>query len=173
MKEFDIYEIASEYGLQVIETTTEGTGYPKNLRKALIGFDCYEDAKQLADEYDLRITTFVTHTGWQLWVREKGTTFSALRISADDYGDDYRAYSCSDAADYFEDEVKPRLSDWANFNDLENFIIEQRQILEKIEDVDDEELVIVNGWRYYDTVKRNAMDWSHDSKHYAVGVIKD
>lgn len=173
MKEFDIFEIADEHGLQIIETTTDGTGYPKNLKKALIGFDSYEDAKKLADEYGLRITTFTTHTGWQLWVREKSTTFSALTISAESYGDDFRAYTCGDAADFFENEVKPMLGDFVNFDDLENFIIEQKRILEEIEYVDDEKLVIVNGWRYYDTVKRTTMDWSHDNKHYEVGVIKD
>ena len=44
-------EIASENGLQVIDTTTGLNGYPRFLKKAIIGFEDFEQAEKLAEEY--------------------------------------------------------------------------------------------------------------------------
>ena len=46
----DLAEIASENGLQLIETTASRTGYPERLQKAIIGFDTFEQAEELAKE---------------------------------------------------------------------------------------------------------------------------
>ena len=46
MKTID--EIASENELQVITTTTGMNGYPQSLKKAIIGFENFEQAEKLA-----------------------------------------------------------------------------------------------------------------------------
>ena len=57
----DLAEIASENGLQLIETTAKSTGYPERLQKAIIGFDTFEQAEKVADENDLIIEIFQQH----------------------------------------------------------------------------------------------------------------
>lgn len=61
--------IAYEHGLELIETTSEASGYPRNLKKAIIGFDTFEEAQELADRYGLTVREFTKRDGWQLWVR--------------------------------------------------------------------------------------------------------
>lgn len=47
--------IAEEEGLNLIPTTTEANGYPKNERLAFVGFADFESAERLADFYDLQL----------------------------------------------------------------------------------------------------------------------
>lgn len=57
-----IEEIASENGLELIETTAERSGYPRGLQKAIIGFDTFDEAEKLAKEYGLDIEIFTSAT---------------------------------------------------------------------------------------------------------------
>ena len=87
-----IEEIADEYGLDIIETVTSGNGYPENLQKALVGFETFEQAQNVADQYGMMITTFTKRDGQQLYFRNGNQTYEPLRITVEDYGDDYKAY---------------------------------------------------------------------------------
>ena len=86
----DFYTIAEIENLQVIETTSAMNGYPQSLQKALIGFDSFEDAERIANEYGLRIELFTKRDGWQLYYRTNNRAYSAIEVSAEEYGDDYR-----------------------------------------------------------------------------------
>jgi hypothetical protein len=165
-----IEAIADEYGLDVIETTSNGNGYPENLQKALVGFETFEEAQNVAEQYGMMITTFTKKDGQQLYFRNGNQTYEPLRITAEDYGDDYKAYSSKEAKSYFE-EVKLRLCEFENISDLKDFIDEQYPIIEELEYIDDDELVIVHNNEYYDTINREMMDWCHDTKQIIIGVI--
>ena len=73
-----INEIASENGLQVIDTTTGLNGYPQSLKKAIIGFEDFEQAEKLAEEYHLDIEIFTKRDGWQLWNRDANSAYDAF-----------------------------------------------------------------------------------------------
>lgn len=166
-----IEAIADEYGLDVIETVTSGNGYPENLQKALVGFETFEEAQNVAKQYGMMITTFTRRDGQQLYFRNGNQTYEPLRITAEDYGDDFKAYSPKDAKSYFEEEVKPRLYEFKNISDLKDFIDEQSTIIDELEFSGDDELVIVYNNKYYETIDREMMDWYHDTKHIIIGVI--
>ena len=75
MEEFNIYEVAEENNLDVISTTTGKNGYPQSVKYAITGFPNFSEAEKLAEKYGLRITTFWKKAGWQLYVRDRNTTF--------------------------------------------------------------------------------------------------
>lgn len=166
-----IEAIADEYGLDVIETTSNSDGYPENLQKALVGFETFEEAQDVAEQYGMMITTFTKEYGQQLYFRNGKQTYEPLRITAKDYGDNYKAYSSKDAKSYFEEEVKPRLCEFKNISDLQDFIDEQSTIIDELEFIGDDELVIVRNNEYYKTINREMMEWYADTKYISIGVI--
>lgn len=166
----DIYGIAHEEGLYVIETTSGANGYPENLKKALIGFDTFRQAQEIAKKYDMRIEKFFRRDGWNMWQRE-GEAFGPIAISADDFGDDYEQYTKSDLDSFFENEVRPQIGYFKNFEDLKEFIDEKEKLYNEIEDSEDGEIVVACEGRYYDTLQTARMEFSEDSKTWAIGVI--
>ena len=123
--------------------------------------------------HGLRITTFWKKAGWQLYVRDRNTTFEPMGISAENYGDDYMAFDSSSAESFYEDEVKPLLDDINSLEDLEKFVSGRKELLDEIKSIDETQLVIACHGHYYETVDRETMEWSFDSKTYVIGVIKD
>ena len=167
----DLAEIASENGLQLIETTASRTGYSKCLRKAIIGFDTFEQAEKLAEENDLIIEIFQQRDGWDLWYRTGCTAYYPFTRSAEDFGDDYSEFSKNDLEDFYENEVQPIVSDFDSFDDLRSFLDQKEKIKDEIEDADDDEIVITCCGEYYDTIKERAMSYNYDSHSYAIGLI--
>lgn len=58
MKQFDFIDLAAQGGFELIETTSERSGYPLELKKAIIGFDSMEEAREYAEQHDLSIEIF-------------------------------------------------------------------------------------------------------------------
>lgn len=167
-------EIANEYNISVVETTTGTNGYPQCLKKALIGFENFEQAKEIANQYpEVRITTFHKRDGWQLWERDNNTTYEAFQKSASDFGDDYNQFTSEDVEDFFENEVKPFLESFEDFESLNKFLKEREEVLDKIQLLDDNEIVITYQGRYYDTIEKESMSFYHDTHSYCIGIIID
>ena len=166
-----MHAIAERYGLEVIETTTDKNGYPKDLQNALVGFDTFEDAQDVAEEYGLRITTFVRKDGHEFYYRNNNTTYEPLHIRAEDYGDDYKVFDKNHHKNYYKNEVRPYLSDFDNIDDLFDFVNEQMNIITELENIGNDELVIVRDGEYYETIERNTMCWEHDDEIVIIGVI--
>ena len=170
-KEFDIYDVADELGLTVVTTTTSRTGYPENLKNALIGFETFKQAEKVAEKYGLRITTFFKRDGWQLWYRNNNEAYQPIQVVAGDYGDNCHTFVAEDAETFYFDEVKPFLDNFDNIGELQSFIQERSEILLYIEALDGEEQVVVKDGVYYETTKKEQMSWSHDTKNYIIGLI--
>ena len=174
MKTSELLEtIAYENSLEYIETTIGMNGYPKSIRGAIIGFETFEEAEKLAKEYGLVIRTFFKRDGWQLYERNSSTTYEPLEIGCDDYGDDYHQYTADDCEDFFEEQVKPMLGDFDNFEDLQKFIDNSKEIYDELQSIDETQLVITYMGRYYETIDRKMMQWSNDSKTWVIGVMAD
>ena len=79
MKQFDFIDLAAQGGFELIETTSERSGYPLDLKKAIIGFDSMEEAREYAEQHDLSIEIFHKRDGWNVWYRT-GTTMQAAIV---------------------------------------------------------------------------------------------
>ena len=167
----DFYTIAEIENLQVVETTSAMSGYPQSLQKALIGFDSFEDAERIANEYGLRIELFTKRDGWQLYYRTNNRAYSAIEVSAEEYGDDYRSFTASDYEGFYENEVKGMIGEFDDFDSVEDFLEKKKKIYDAIEDLEDDEMVLTCQGEYYDTVKRYTMCHSFDTKTTIIGLI--
>ncbi|WP_289091536.1 hypothetical protein [uncultured Bacteroides sp.] len=167
----DFYTIAEIENLQVIETTSAMNGYPQSIKKALIGFDTFEQAERIANEYGLSIELFTKNDGWQLYYRTNNRAYSAIVVSAEEYGDNYMSFTKSDYDDFYENEVKGMIGDFDSFDEVESFIENKKRVYEAIEDLEDDEMVLTYQGEYYDTVKKYTMCHYYDTKTTVIGII--
>lgn len=162
--------LASDYGLNLIETTSESNGYPIHLRYALIGFDTFQQAEEIAEHHELQIKTYQKKDGWKLWYRTGNNAHEPYQNSVEDYGDNYNSFESKDTDEFYKEEVKPRLENFADFDSLKKFLKEQEEILDKIYLCDENELVITCLGTYYETIQKKSMSFYHDTHHYAIGL---
>lgn len=108
--------IADREGLEYIETTTGRNGYPENIQGAIIGFETYDQAEEIAAKYGFDIELFKTRYGWQFWER-CGWQPTPLKISSEDYGDDFRQYN--DIDDVL-DELKSIIPDMDSIDEIDD-----------------------------------------------------
>lgn len=167
----DLREIACYENLEYIETTSQANGYPANIKGAIIGFDSFEQAKQLAEEHGLSMEMFTRRDGWQLWHRTGNKAWHGFVRHQEDFGDDYKFFEAGDQFNYFENEVQDVLADCENFIDARRVLDDAEKVYDKICDIDDEEVVVTYCGSYYDTIEKVTMQYEIDTHHYAIGVI--
>ena len=172
-----INEIASENGLHVINTTTGLNGYPQFLKKAIIGFENFEQAENLAEEYHLDIEIFTKRDGWQLWNRDNNHAYDAFDRSASDYGENYQQFESNMSQDDFlqqigaADFIHGLAHEEDGLDRIEDYIKGIRELYDEIVIADDDEIVIAEGDVYVETIKEQTMQYSYDTKHYVIGLI--
>ena len=172
MKNQEKRELAEAQGLQFIETTSERNGYPSNLKDAIIGFESFKQAEEIAEKFGLEIITFEKKDGWQLWHRSGGRPYQAFTNSSDDYGDNYQEVGKMDEEDFIENEVMFFFEDAKeSFDQIESFLKQKKEIWEEVEKMEDNEIVITHEGRYSETIKKESMYFYHDTKHIAIGLI--
>ena len=172
-----INEIASENGLQVINTTTGLNGYPQSLKEAIIGFEDFEQAEKLAEEYHLDIEVFTKRDGWQFWNRDNNSAYDAFERSASDYGENFQQFKANMSQDEFLQQVGASsfIDELADEEDgldrIEEYTKDLRELYNAIAKAADDEIVIADGDVYVETVKEKTMQYSYDTKNYVVGLI--
>ena len=164
--------IAYQNGLELIETTSERNGYPSHLKNALIGFDSFEEAEKIAKDNNLSIEIFTKKDGWQLYYRTGNSAYEPFKNGADNYGDIYSELSSEDVDTFYEEEVKPSVDNFNDLDSLSNFIKNQKEILEKLELIGDDEKIITCDSRYYETIKKTSMSFYFDTKTSVIGLIE-
>ena len=163
----DIKELAEDYNLEYIETTTGTNGYPQNIKPALVGFETFEQAQEIADMYNLSIESFEKRDGWSLWTRNNRTMFDAYKLDAQrDFGDNYNEVD----ADVIIDGIKDNI-DNLEYEDIADYLTEQATILEEIESAGENEVVVTYMGKYYDTLPQQSMSFYHDTRYYIIGLI--
>lgn len=176
MEKLQLREIAENNGLRYIETTSEINGYPSNIKAAIIGFDTFEQAEEIAEKTKLSIELFAKRDGWELWHRTGNAVYEAMRNSSEDYGGNYSHIEKMTEQEFITSEILQMLeglekTDNCTFDFLENLICEKKKLFEEVENMEEDEIVITCQGDYYETIKKESMYWSHDTKHFAIGLI--
>lgn len=91
-----------------------------------------------------------------------------LKISAEDYGDEYSLYNDADDVLNSLKDVIPYME---SIEEIIAFAENAREIIDEINDCKPGEIVITCQGRYYETVAEETMRWDHDSKVSVIGVI--
>ena len=161
--------IIEEKGLEFIDTTEQRNGYPSNLKRAVVGFKNYGEAKELADVFDLNIESFHRRDGWGLWHRE-GSQSTPFEISSVDYGDDYSLIPKMDEDEFIENQVQPILEQGEDFESIEAIIKTKKEVWDEVAILNDNEAVITFQGNYHTTIQIKTMDFSEDTHNYVIGV---
>lgn len=169
----EMKDIASENGLQFVETTSERSGYPRYVKGALIGFVDFQQAEELAEKHGLDIEVIEKRDGWNLWYRTGNWANGPLQINEDDLGDDFRFFKAEDWENFYEYEVRPLIADCADWDELDPLISDMRRLDEEIEnlDADSNDVVVARNGRYYETIDSKPMQFSWDSKTTAIALV--
>lgn len=165
-------EIASENGLQFVETTVGFNGYPQNVKGAIIGFDDFAEAEALSKETGLRLEVISKKDGWQLWYRNGNTANGPLEITEEDFGDNYKFFTNSDKKAYYEEDVKPFLEDYEDLEELMSWLESKETIESELDSIGDGIVVVTHLGEYYDTINTRPMRFDHDGKSWAIALMQ-
>lgn len=166
-----ILDRAEELGYEIIETTSEGNGYPSNLKKAIIGFEDFEDAESFASKYGLRVEKFYRKAGWQLWVRGNNTAYKAYDM-AEVYRDEpcHSLYFCGDE-ELFTDNVKEQIAELNDFELIQAVVVKKSKIWDEFCTLGEDEFILVYEDELDCVMERYRMAYEYDSTYYRIGVI--
>ena len=167
----ELRDIAEENGLEFVDTTSDRNGYPQDLKEAIIGFDSFWQAEELAKENGLSIEIFNKRDGCDLWYRTGCQAHEPFERSADEYGDDYSAFSKKDLEDFYMNEVQPIVDVFGDFDTLRSYLGRMERIKDEIEEAEEGEIVITYCGEYFDTIVEHPMAYHCESNSYAIGLI--
>lgn len=167
-------EAAEAYGLEIITTTPDFNGYPRDLKPALIGFKSFEEAERVADEIGGHTAEFVQPEGHEFWTRE-GHIFKAFDYSDAQtlFGDNYETFTNSGEYWEFMREALPeQISRCEDPEDAEKLAKQVRETAEAIDDMGDGDTALCeneNGvYKFFITLF--SMYYSFDLDVHIIGV---
>lgn len=166
--------IAYEQGLELIETTSERNGYPSNLRKAIIGFDSFEQAQELAERYGLKVQEFERRDGWQLWYRTGDTVYEAYdyeQFWRDGLNEDIEVFKPGEEEEVIE-QLKFFLGACENLSAMRCLIDDTEKVLDALNDCEDNQFVVTNCCEYEGTYLCTCMSYQYDTRHYTIGIAE-
>lgn len=158
----DWLDYADSLGLQIVEVTEGRNGFPKNLSKAVIGFDTWEDAEKFTKETERQVVRMTRRDGHQFWFY-KGRTFEPLKPTAEWFGDEYCTYD--NEADWWNDakgSLSAVLSDIEDIDSLQSMVNDMWEIHNEFDKQEDDEMIVLCGNTLYGTQKKQCMCW-HDT----------
>ena len=142
MRSFDFIKLAEEKGLELVEVTQGMNGYPKGVYKAIVGFEDFQEAESLAEEFGLEIVELRSRDGWQFY-EELGRRYEPFAAS-EAYRDEYDLWPRMSYADYIsQEDVLGTLADAEDFDEMEANLDRYKRIFEEIELLENGELVAV------------------------------
>ena len=163
--------LAKQDNLELISTTDSANGYPSNEMQAIIGFDHYEQAEELAEKNNLSVEIFTKRNGNDFWFRTGNKAYEAFERESADYGEDCTTYTKEDVEKYYTNEIEGMLSDFEDLDELSAFVDSHKAIYAALKNLKDGELLIVCNGEVCDTVQQTTMSYSNDSHMYAIGLI--
>lgn len=165
------FEIAAEYfNCEHVETTPNANGYPSQIKSALIGFDSFQRASEVAAFLGLEIVYLDKKDGWIVWHRNRGNADCEYEITPADFGDGYWFFGPDSLKGYKED-ILEAVTQCEKYEDVVRYIDDAKIVCEKIQELSDDEVVVVLGDTYYDTIKPHCMRYEFDGHYHEIGLI--
>jgi hypothetical protein len=165
-----ILDRAEELGYEIIETTSEGNGYPSNLKKAVIGFEDFEDAEYFVKENGGEIIELKRKAGQQLWSRGSRAFEPFYMSTIYDNDPNYEMYFCGDE-ERFTDNVKEQIAEFNDFALIQSYVEDKSEIWDEFCTLGENEFILVKDGKFEDVIEEERMDYEYDSTYYRIGVI--
>lgn len=148
------YDLAEQLGLDIVSVTEASDGYPQNVQLALIGFDNFDQAEEVARAHDLSIVSLYKRDGWKLWA-EQGAAWGPIKLGAEDYGDDYMSCDSSCDEDDLADDLRGAIDGIEELDDIS----EAEQVIARMYDADSIEVI-----------KKEVMSWHDDANSSTTAI---
>ena len=143
MRSFDFIKLAEEKGLELVEVTQGINGYPRGVYKAIVGFEDFQEAEDLAEEFGLEIVELRSRDGWQFY-EELGRRYEPFAAS-EAYRDEYDLWPRITYAEYIsQEDVLGTLATAEDFDEMTAMLERYKEIFEEIELLESDELVAVH-----------------------------
>lgn len=165
------YDLAEQLGLDIVSVTSSANGYPQNVQLALIGFDNFDQAEDVANANDLTIVSLYKRDGWNLWA-DQGAACGPIELGAEDYGDDYISFNSSWDEDDLADDLRGVIDGIEELDDIFTIVDFYKKIKEQLDDISEDEQVIA---RMYDAdtieiIKKETMSWHDDANSSTTAI---
>lgn len=190
--------VAADLDLEIVETTTERSGYPKNLWYSLIGFKDethYQDAqKALADavadykkgtqdqdgiacDLSVRAQVLQKRDGHDLWTVNQTTfcgfidLFDLMHVKRED--DRITAvYTAADADDEddFVSNLKGVIDGMTSFGDIREVVDRYEKYKEIIEDLEENQMLVIDTYGNHEVLPIKASSYHDDATSYSVAL---
>lgn len=170
----ELKDIVSEYkeyapNLEVVETTSERSGYPRHIIPAIIGFESWDQAELFCDENpDFQLIWLDRRDGWNLWHRGN-TAVVPLDIERDleEKGELLKT------PDEALESIKSNLESADTLDELYDMLDKYSSLCTAVNDLDDDEAIFLqNG--IWDVVKiKDVIEWHEDVYHTVLAAIAE
>lgn len=140
------YDLAEQFGLDIASVTSSPNGYPQNVQLALVGFDNFEQAEEVASANGLTIVRLYKRFGWKLWARQ-GKARGPIEFFAEVYGDDYISFDSSWNEHDFINNIRGAIDGIKELGDIFDIIDFFKELKEVLDDISEDEQVVA---RMYD-----------------------
>ena len=182
MRKEELERIAKEEGLSVEATTSDRTGYPRNERWALTGFETWKQAEEVSSKYGLTLFWGYQKAGWHHWYCGSNFAFEPMTCQEAFSDDRYDVYDSFEEyrkqeEEYMNEEIEDANSceDWTK-EEREKEVEEIRNRYEEkfrnIEQYHEEgyDLLFENG-DYINSYPKEMVAYSYDNSYYAVVAV--
>lgn len=171
----DIEQIAYEYSLDVVETTSSANGYPSQLHNAILVDDSltWDEIEEIAKENNLEIIELHKRDGWELWARG-GKAYELYEGTRNPEFNDATRFFEGGGADDFWKEVRDTLSDCALNLERKEFIkmvMHYNEIADCADTLGDDEFIAYTQYKY-DTYPKRSASLVGDTHYYNLALIE-
>lgn len=168
-------DLASEWGLDIVDITQGMNGYPKGLYKALIGFDTFEDAEVFAEEVKGEVVLLTKRDGHQFW-SNNGRQYEALeraKFIDEETEDVYTCSQCYDFESWAKGVIEDMLGEGCDLVDIREVSNTMCDTYDEIYRMVGGEVAIVNRMDYTCRVEDYYATTIHDDDvtTYAIAVV--
>ena len=188
--------VAADLNLRVVETTTERSGYPKNLWYSLIGFrdethykqaqcalaDAVADYKKgtqdqdgIACDLSVRAQVLQRRDGHDLWTVNQTTlcslidVFDLMDMKRDEDGVS-AIYTSSDDEDDLVYDLKGVIDGMTSFGDIREVVDRYEKYKEIIEDLEENQMLVIDNYGNHEVLPIKASSYHDDATSYSIAL---
>lgn len=170
----ELKDIVSEYkkyapNLEVVETTSERSGYPRYIIPAIIGFEDWDQAELFCDENpDSQLMWLDRRDGWNLWHRGNNAIVP-LDIERD-LGEKGELYKTPDEA---LESIKSDLESADTLDELYDMLDKYSLLCAAANDLDNDEAIFLQNGMWEVVKIKDVIEWHEDVYHTVLAAIAE
>lgn len=173
-EEIDFYEIARIEELDIVSTTDKRDGYPSHVKRVLTDFYTFDEAREVAEKYDLELIWIDRRDGWQLYHRGD-KAYAPLVISSERYGDNYNIFY--DEYDWleFQGDILHNITEYKidrkSLKEVDKWLQTTQEVLDLIDTLGEEQGVLYDGYEG-EIIDTAGICFNHDGKTIKLAAIE-